>query len=74
MPKIKSLHENFMNFETDVCIVTETWLQTDNNQINELLEDFQNKTEISNLCKDRRFQRGEELPSCMIVLKSTCVQ
>ena len=58
MPKLDSIHDNIMNFEADICVVTETWLQSDNIQINRLLEDYQNKCDIAILRKDRQYQRG----------------
>ena len=47
-----------MNFETDVCIITEMWLQSDNDQINALLQDFQSWHGFALLRRDRQYQRG----------------
>ena len=59
MPKLTSLEEMIMNFETDLCIVTETWTRQDDGQINEKIEDFENRTNFKLLHRARSTnQRG----------------
>ena len=45
--------QNMIDFETDIAIITETWIPADNMKINELLEDYENVSNYALIRRDR---------------------
>ena len=57
VPKLDSLYECQNELENDVTILTETWIK-DSENINKLLQDYEDRTGYAIICKDRTSTRG----------------
>ena len=55
--KLESLEETLNELETDVAVITETWLRNELENVNENIQDFIDSTNFSIIRRDRGNQR-----------------
>ena len=63
MPKLCSLADTLNELQTDICVLTETWIREDG-RIKEQLEDFECLSGYSMIRRDRVERRGGGIAVC----------